>query len=236
MSEQSLVRHEISGRPAFAVIKIYLKPGQVIVAEGGSLIYMDGHVQMETKSTGGIMKGLKRKFSGESMFQNYFSVPEGSTEGVVAFAHGSPGDIVHLHLRAGEQWTLSRDAYICSTPGITVSTKSGGFKSMLGGEGLFLTQITAEAEGDVWFGGYGYVERHELGPGQEFVVDNGVMMAFQTGMEHTVSKVGGKKSFFLGGEGVVIRYRGPGVVYTQNREIGLFASLLVPYLPISRTQ
>ena len=40
-----------------------------------------------------------------------------------------------------------------------------------------------------------------------------------------------KKSFILGGEGLVIRYKGPGVVYTQNREMGLLASLIVPYLP-----
>ena len=85
-----------------------------------------------------------------------------------------------------------------------------------------------------WIGGYGFVERHELAPGQEFVVDNGVMMAYNAGIEHRVSKVGGRKSFMLGGEGVVIRYTGPGVVYTQNREIGLLASLIVPYLPPSR--
>ena len=92
----------------------------------------------------------------------------------------------------------------------------------------------AEAEGDVWIGGYGLVERHEVAPGQEFVVDSGVMMAYQANMQHRVSKVGGKKSFLLGGEGIVIRYTGPGVVYTQNRELGLFASLIVPHLPKTR--
>jgi len=60
------------------------------------------------------------------------------------------------------------------------------------------------------------------------------MMAFQTNMQHRVSKVGGRKSFFLGGEGIVIRYTGPGIVYTQNREIGLLASLIAPYLPVTR--
>jgi uncharacterized protein (AIM24 family) len=110
----------------------------------------------------------------------------------------------------------------------------GGFKSVLGGEGLMLTKIIAESEGDVWIGGYGYVERHELAPGQEFVVDNGVMMAYNADIQHKVSKVGGGKSFLLGGEGIVIRYTGPGVVYTQNREIGLLASLVYPYLPKTR--
>jgi uncharacterized protein (TIGR00266 family) len=233
--EQSFFNYEVTGSPAFAIVKITLeKPGHQIRAEGGAMVYMDGHVNMETKSSGGVMRGLKRKFSGESMFQNFFSIADGSPPGTIAFAHGAPGDIVHFHLDQGEEWILSRDAYICGSTSIAVTSKMGGFKSVLGGEGLMLTKIIAESEGDVWIGGYGLVERHELAPGQEFVVDNGVMMAYNAGIQHKVSKVGGRKSFMLGGEGIVIRYTGPGVVYTQNREIGLLASLIVPHLPPSR--
>ncbi|MHA2174211.1 MAG: TIGR00266 family protein [Candidatus Hodarchaeales archaeon] len=233
--EISFLKYEITGNPAFAVVKITIdNPAQKVRAEGGAMIYMDGHVKMETKSAGGLMRGLKRKFSGESMFQNFFSIPDGGPPGMIAFAHGSPGDVVHLHLSQGEEWILSRDAYICGSTSISVTSKFGGFKSILGGEGLVLTKIIAEADGDVWIGGYGVVERHELAPGQEFVVDNGVMMAYQAGIEHRVSKVGGTKSLMLGGEGVVIRYTGPGVVYTQNREIGLLAAMLLPHLPVTR--
>jgi uncharacterized protein (TIGR00266 family) len=232
--DKSFLRYEIKGSPAFSVVRVFLdQPGQQVRAEGGAMVYMDGHIKMETKSAGGVMRGLKRKFSGESMFQNFFEIDESGKPGMVAFAHGAPGDIIHLHLEQGEEWTLSRDAYICGTPSVAVTTKMGGFKSMLGGEGLMLTKVVAEAEGDVFIGGYGYIEKHELAPGEEFVCDNGVMMAFHSNMQHKVSKVGGKKSFFLGGEGIVIRYTGPGVVYTQNREIGLLASLIVPYLPLS---
>jgi uncharacterized protein (TIGR00266 family) len=235
--EKTFLKYEITGGPAFSVVKIFLdQPGQQVRAEGGAMVYMDGHINMETKSAGGIMRGLKRKFSGESMFQNFFSLPDGAPEGMIAFAHGAPGDIVHMHLEKEEEWVLSRDAYICGTTSIAVTSKFGGFKSMLGGEGLILTKIMAEAEGDVWIGGYGFVERHVLEPGQEFVIDNGVLMAAQFHLHENarVSKVGGTKSLFLGGEGVVIRYTGPGIVYTQNREIGLLASLLLPYLPVSR--
>ena len=233
--DKSFLKYEIVGKPAFSLVRIHLEqPGQQVRAEGGAMVYMSGHISMETKSAGGLMKGFKRKFSGESMFQNFFSLPDGSPPGMVAFAQGAPGDIVHLHLNQGEEWTLSRDAYICGTPSIEVTSKLGGFKSVLGGEGLVLTKVYAEAEGDLWIGGYGFVERHDLKDGEELVVDNGVMMAFQSDMNYTVSKVGGRKSFMLGGEGIVIRYRGPGVVYTQNREIGLLAALLIPHLPVTR--
>jgi uncharacterized protein (TIGR00266 family) len=199
------------------------------------MIYMSGNVDMTTKSAGGVKRGLKRMFSGESMFQNFFELQAGSSKpGMVAFAQGAPGDIIHLHLQPGEEWTLSRDVYICGTPSVAVTSKMGGFKSVLGGEGLILTKIVAEAEGDVWLGGYGFFERHELPPGEEFVIDSGVMLAFESNMQYRASKVGGKKSFILGGEGIVMRFTGPGVVYTQNREMGLLASLITPYLPKAR--
>ena len=234
--EKSFLRYEIKGAPAFSVVRIYLdKPGQKVRAEGGAMIYMDGHVEMTTKSAGGIRRGLKRKFSGESMFQNFFELPEGSsTPGMVAFAPSAPGDLVHFHLQQGAEWTLSKDAYICGTPSIGVTSKMGGFKSLMGGEGLMLTKIIAEAEGDVWLGGYGYSERHELAPGQEFIIDSGVMLAYESHIQYKASKVGGKKSFFLGGEGIVMRFTGPGVVYTQNREMSILASLIKPFIPSGR--
>lgn len=235
--DRSFLKYEITGSPAFSVVRVFLEqPGQQVRAEGGAMVYMDGQIHMETKSAGGKLRGLKRKLGGESMFQNFFSLPDGAPPGMVAFAHGAPGDIIHLHLNQGEEWMLSQDAYICGTPSIAVTSKFGGAKGIFGGEGAFLTKIMAEAEGDVWIGGYGYIERHDLAEGQEFVVDSGVMMAYPANMQDRakVSKVGGRKSFMLGGEGFVIRYRGPGVVYTQNREMGLFAALLKPYLPIPR--
>lgn len=235
MSEQSLLRYEITGGEAFGAVTIYLdRPGQQVVAEGGAMIYMSGNVTMSTKSTGGFMKGLKRTFSGESMFQNYFELQEGAQEGFVTFAPGVPGSVIHMHLHQGEAWTLSQGAYIAGTPSVQVDTRKGGFKQMFGGEGFFLVDIKTEAEGDVWAGAYGFIERHELKPGEEFIVDNGVMLAFQSHMEYSLSKVGGKKSFILGGEGVVIKYKGPGIVYTQNRDIGALASLLKPFFPSGR--
>ncbi len=235
--EKSFLKFEITGGPAFSVVRIFLEqPGQQVRAEGGRMVYMDGHIHMETKSAGGKLRGLKRKLGGESMFQNFFSLPDGAPPGMVAFAHGAPGDIIHLHLNQGEEWMLSQDAYICGTPSIAVTSKFGGAKSIFGSEGTFLTKVMAEADGDVWIGGYGYIERHELVEGQEFVVDSGVMMAYPAFMHDRakVSKVGGKKSFLLGGEGIVIRYLGPGVVYTQNREMSLLAALLKPYIPVPR--
>jgi uncharacterized protein (AIM24 family) len=49
-------------------------------------------------------------------------------------------------------------------------------------------------------------------PGEEIRVDTGNLVAFQSGIGYSVEKVGGIKSTILGGEGLVLRLKGPGAV------------------------
>lgn len=235
MSEQSLVKYEISGGEAFGQVKIFLeRPGQQIISNGGAMIYMTGNIQYTTKSTGGLLKGLKRTFAHESMFQDYFELAPGDQSGSVTFAPHVPGSVIHLHLNQNEGWTLSDGAYLCSTASVQISTRRGGFKQMFVGEGYFLVDLTTQADGDVWLGSYGYIERHELQPGEELVVDRSTMLAFQTNMENTFTKIGSTRTLILGGEGFAIKYRGPGVVYTQNRSIHGLAAILRPFFPAGK--
>ena len=233
-TEKSFLRYEINGKPAFSTVKIYLEnPGQQVVAEGGAMIYMDGQIQVSTKSSGGILSGFKRTLSGESMFLNFFELPPGAPTGSVTFAHATPGDIVHMHLAQGEQWLLNDGAFLCGTPSIKVGSKFSGFKGLFGSNELFFVEITTEAESDLWFGGYGLVERHEIPQGAQFFVDHGIMMAFNAGMQYSVGFFSGKKSSIFGGQGLLLKFQGPGVVYTQSRTIAELARVLEPHLRIS---
>ena len=146
-NKESLLRFEFLGKPSFSVVRIYLDShDQVIIGEGGAMIYMDGDIDLTTQSTGGLLKGISRALSKESIFQNIFKLkPEGNPPSSVTFGFSLPGDIEHLHLQPGDQWTLSKGAYVCSTEGVSISGKLGGFKSIIGGEGLFLTNVVAEA-------------------------------------------------------------------------------------------
>ena len=69
-----MYKYEIGGIDGFAELTVDLGEGQPIKAEAGVMSYMDGTIQMETKS-GGFFSGLKRSFSGESFFQNAFTGP-----------------------------------------------------------------------------------------------------------------------------------------------------------------
>ncbi len=71
--EKSFLNYEVTGAPAFAVVRITLdNPGQKVRAEGGSMVYMDGHVNMETKSAGGVMRGLKGSFQVNQCSRTFF--------------------------------------------------------------------------------------------------------------------------------------------------------------------
>merc|ERR1712137_862480 len=68
--------------------------------------------------------------------------------------------------------------------------------------------------------------------GQELVVDTGNLVAFETArLQYKVNKVGGMKSFFFGGEGLVMLFSGKGRVWIQTREPQGLAGVLAPYLP-----
>jgi uncharacterized protein (TIGR00266 family) len=221
-----MYNYKIGGIDGFAELTVDLGDGQPIKAEGGVMSHMDGTVEMETKS-GGFMKGLKRSMSGESFFQNTFTGP-----GKITFAPSLPGDIIPLEINPGPGWIMQKDAYLASSPDVEVSSKFGGMKSMFGGEGAFLTHLSTETStGLAFLGGYGAIVKHEVPAGKEFVVDNGIFFATEATTQFKTSKVGGKKSFMFGGEGLVMRFFGPCTVFTQSRGQRSLAQYIMGMMP-----
>ena len=210
-----LLDYEILGGEMFSTVAIDLKVNQEVLAEAGSMAFMDGTIVMKTTTGGGFMKGLKRSFSGESFWQNTFTGP-----GKLTLANNLPGDTETFKIAPNEGWILTRDAYIGGTTNIEVSTKWGGFKTLFSGEGALLTHVKAvNSDGLFFAGSYGALKKHEIAEGEEFTVDNGLFFACPEGTNFKMSKIGGWKSFFLGGEGVVLRFFGPAVVFTQSRSL-----------------
>ena len=71
------MQYKILCQPASAVAHLVLNAGEAITCEVGAMIAMSPNIGVETTSRsrggkGGIMKGIKRMFSGESFFLNHF--------------------------------------------------------------------------------------------------------------------------------------------------------------------
>ena len=103
------------------------------------------------------------------------------------------------------------------------------FRGFFSGESLFL--IRCSGSGDLWFNTYGGLI--ELDVSGDYVVDTGHVVAFTERLRYDVTGIGGYKSLFLSGEGLVCRFHGEGKVWIQTRQIPPFSAWLYPFRPSS---
>ncbi len=220
---QQGLAYSIEGRPDFGFLTVQLPQGQMIKVESSAMATMDTTLSMKTTTKG----GLGRLLTGESIFMNEFTATSGPGE--IGIAPPAPGDMDHVYLD-NETIFLQNSAFVACTPGITIDTKWQGMKkSFFSGERFFL--IRCSGNGDLWFNTYGGIISVDVT--EDYVVDTGHIVAFTEGLDYTVKSVGGLKSLFFSGEGLVCRFQGEGRVWIQTRQVPAFASWVYPYRPVS---
>jgi len=213
--DENQLNYAVKGRPAFAFVDVFLKQTQKVVGDAGTMLWMDGEVPMETTCHGGCWAAFYRTCSGETCCQNIFT-----GAGKVSFGRHLPGDLLPFAVTPGNGWIISRQSYVCGSFNCVVSSRFAGCGMMLcGGEGAFLTKVTTlEGQGMFFGGNYGSLERHEIPAGKVFFVDHGLFFAAHESTQISMGIVGNVVGFCCGGEGFVMRFYGPSVVYTKSRD------------------
>jgi len=214
----------VSGRPMFASVDVQLESKQKVVADAGSLLWMDGNIQMETNIFGGCCSGIGRECAGESCCLNTYSAPDGGS-GKVGLGFTLPGDMMSFGVTPGGGWILSRGAFVAGTPNIKISAKFIGCCACLfSGEGPFLTHVSSlnTSNGMFFAGGFGSIVRHDIPPNQVFFVDNGLFFAAHEKTKIAITPLGGLKTCCCSGEGLVMKFVGPCVIFTQSRDPSIF--------------
>jgi len=202
-----------------------LSPGETIRSEAGSMVYMSRHLNVSTHAGGNILTAFARKIlGGESFFLNTYSVKGENAS--LGLAGSMAGDIHHLTLN-GNAVFIQGSSYLCSGDGITITTKFGGIRSLLGGEGLFL--LKAGGNGDLFLSSYGAILPIKVE--QSYMVDTGHIVAFDETLEYRIRRVGNWKSTFFSGEGLVVEFSGKGTVWIQTRVPSGFIRWLIRLLP-----
>lgn len=219
---QSGLAFTLQGQPDYAFLTVQLPENATIKVEASSMATMDTHIKMRTKAKG----GLGRLFTGESLFINEFTAEH--APGEIGIAPGTPGDIVHRHLQSGQTLFLQNSAFLASSPTLTIETKLDIFKGIFSGAGLVL--IKCQGPGDLWFNTYGAAI--EIDVDGEYVVDTDKIIAWEEGLEYKVTSVGGYKSLFFSGEGLVCRFSGKGKLWVQTRSGNAFRSWAHWYRPV----
>lgn len=199
------------------LVEVELDPGEGVRAEVGTMTYMRTGIEMQTSTGGGIMRGLKRIFTGESFFITTF-LNQGSSRSQVAFAAPYPGKIVPLDLGVmGGEYICQKDSFLCAAAGIEIEvafTKKLG-AGLFGGEGFILQRLTGDGLAFVHAGGT--VVEMELAAGESVRVDTGCLVAFAPSVQYDIQFVGGFKNALFGGEGLFLaKMTGPGKLYLQS--------------------
>lgn len=226
------MKYEILYPEAFPIVKINLKRGEKIKAESDAMIAMSGSVDVEGKMEGGILSGLARAvLSGESMFFQELTAKRG--DGEILLGHQLPGGILDLELDGSYGLMVQKNGFLAGTDGINVDTRAQNImRGLFSGEGFFILHINGR--GVVFISSYGVIHPINLEDGEEYVVDNGHLVAWPDYMEYTIEKASsGWISSMTSGEGLVCRFRGPGVVLIQTRNPDSFAQWIRSMVPAS---
>lgn len=218
------MEYQIRYKPAFATIFMTLQPGESLTAEAGAMVGMDGKISMKTSFSGGFFSGLIKKFlGGESLFVNTFTNKTNQPLQVV-LSQSAIGDIVAVELHSGQQLCFQPGAYIASSKKVKLGVGWAGFASWFAREGLFKLKVTGP--GLVFFGAYGGISQKQIT--QEFIVDNGHLVAYEPGIKMSVGLAGGLFGSLTSGEGFINKLRGNGMVYLQSRSINGLVRFLSP--------
>ncbi len=235
MTEGIEFEFEVREKPTFSYIEVAMKKDQEIQCEGGTMIFFDPTLEISTKkATKGFLKSLKRVLAGETFFMNTFTALD---DGSLGLAPPFPGDLMHIPLNKNDSWILFSGCFVASSIHFETDTNFLGMKrSFFGGERAFYLQIDAlNGPGDLFVGAMGAILEIELAAGDVFNCDNGHLVAMESSVSFDIKKVGGLKSTFLSGEGVVAQVTGPGKLIMQSRNPREFALWLYNFMPKQRT-
>jgi uncharacterized protein (TIGR00266 family) len=224
------MRHQLVQKPDFAAVRVtFDQPGEELVVESAAMLARDTAVTMETRLQGGFLAAAKRKLlGGESLFTNKFTATApGQT---LWIAPAAEGDIEQLELNGQFPLFLASGAFLAAPPSVKLDTQWQGARGFFSGAGLFL--LAATGVGPLFFAAYGGIHAVDVGPAG-YVCDTGHVVGFTAGLTYRVTKLGGIKSLFFSGEGLVCHFSGQGRLWLSTRNPGSLVSFVHPFRSVS---
>ncbi len=223
------------------IVEIELDPYETVIAEAGSMLYMEDGIQFETKMGDGsqpqqslfgkLLQAGSRALMGESIFMTHFTNKVPQMKRKVAFAAPYPGTIkaVDLAKIMGNTLIVQKDAFLCAAMGTSISIHfnqrlGSGF---FGGEGFILEKI--QGDGMAFIHSGGVVIERELN-NETLRIDTGCVVGFEPQLQFDIERAGSLKSMIFGGEGLFLAtLRGTGKVWIQSLPISKLIQRLAPY-------
>jgi uncharacterized protein (TIGR00266 family) len=221
------------------LVEIELDPMETVIAEAGSMMYMDSQIRFETKMGDGsepnqglmgkLLSAGTRVLTGESLFVTHFTNHGGSKQ-KVAFAAPYPGKIIPVELGIlGGTLIVQKDGFLCAAKGtkisITLNRRIGS--GLVGGEGFILQKL--QGDGKVFMHAGGTVIERRLN-NESLKIDTGCIVGYTPGIDFNIETSGSLRSMIFGGEGIFLAsLSGTGTVWLQSMPIRKLVQALSPY-------
>ena len=221
------------------LVEIELDPQETVIAEAGSMMYMEDQIRFQTKMGDGsdpnqslmgkLISAGTRVLTGESLFVTHFT-NHGSRKQKVAFAAPYPGKIVPIELGIlGGSLIVQKDGFLCAAKGtkisITLNRRIGS--GLVGGEGFILQKL--EGDGKAFMHAGGTVIERRLN-NESLKIDTGCVVGYTPGIDFNIETSGNLRSMVFGGEGIFLAtLRGTGTVWLQSMPIRKLIQAISPY-------
>lgn len=227
-------------------IEIDLDPGETVIAEAGTMVYMDQDISFEVRMGDGaspergvmdkLFQAGSRLLTGESLFLTHFT-NRGHVVNKVSFAAPYPGTIIPLDLnQLNNKIIVQKDGFLCAAYGtklsITLNKRLGA--GLIGGEGFILQLL--EGDGKAFVHAGGTVIERQLN-NETLRIDTGCIVAYEPQLDFSIETTGSLKSMVFGGEGLFLAtMRGTGKVWLQSMPIRKLIRALSPMGPNTRKE
>lgn len=225
------MQYEIKGG-SFPIVICKLQKGETMKDESGAMAFMSSDVKMETNTGGGLLKGLGRALSGDTLFLNFYTAESDNQQ--IGFSSSFPGKIIPIKLDGSNSIIGQKNAFLASETNVNIDMyfrKNLG-TGLFGGEGFILQKFTGT--GMLFLEIDGEVLEYDLQPGEKLVLDQGHLAAMEESVEFDIQRVKGVKNVLFGGEGLFLStLTGPGKVWIQTMPISRLAGAIIPYIPTS---
>jgi len=223
-------------------VEIQLDPGETVIAEAGTMMYMEDGVSFEakmgdgSKPAAGFMDKLlgagKRVLTGESIFMTHFTNGTPAGKKRAAFGAPYPGKIIAIDLdEANGELICQKDSFLCAALGTEVSiafNKKFG-AGLFGGEGFILQRL--RGDGMVFIHAGGTIVEKQLN-NEKIMVDTGCIVAFESTINYDIQQAGNLKSMIFGGEGLFLAtLQGAGRVWLQSLPFSRLADRILASAP-----
>ena len=222
------MRYEIFGENLPAVT-LYLDKNESVYTQSSGMTWMSADIKMETNMKGGLLKGIGRMLSGDSLFMVTYS-GTGSGQSIT-FSSSFPGNIVTLDASKGP-YICQKSAFLCAESSVTLGTYVlPGLKAgLFGGDGFILQEVSGK--GTMFLEIDGSVKEIDLAAGEKLKIQTGNVAAYEKRVKYSVEMVKGFSNILFGGEGLFLTtIEGPGKVWLQTMTLPTFASKIIPFVP-----